>query len=285
MRQIKIVQSYTSRDGDALDRYLQDISREPVLSPDEEVELARRIKKGEQEAIDRLVRANLRFVVSVAKTYQGQGLSLIDLINEGNLGLITAAHRFDETRGFKFISYAVWWIRQHILQGLADQGRLVRLPLNQIGLAAKVTRYYNQYVQENERPPSNEEISEALGVPLERVNSALLATTRHVSMDAPVSDQENGSMLDTIPTGKDDDTDMPVLQQALLDEIDHSLSLLPEKEQLILKMSYGIGYPEMGLEEVGRKLNLSRERVRQLRERALASLRMHRAELLKSYLG
>ena len=285
MRQLKISVAITSRTGEALERYLQEISREEMVSPEEEVKLAQRIHKGDNEALEKLVRANLRFVVSVAKQYQGQGIGLTDLINEGNVGLITAAQRFDETRGFKFISYAVWWIRQSILQTLAENSRLVRLPLNQVGNVSKVNRFYNDFLQRNERAPSLDEIAEAMCVPKEKINSALLTSGRHVSMDAPLIEDEDSCLLDLLTSNDNDTTDSSLMSESLREEIDEVLHTLPEREAQVIRMSFGIGTPEMNLEEIGQKLNLSRERVRQIREKALSLLRHAQiSSVLREYL-
>lgn len=285
MRQLKISVAITSRSGEALERYLQEISREEMVSPEEEVKLAQRIHKGDSEALEKLVRANLRFVVSVAKQYQGQGIGLTDLINEGNVGLITAAQRFDETRGFKFISYAVWWIRQSILQTLAENSRLVRLPLNQVGNVSKVNRFYNDFLQKNERPPSLDEIAEALGVEKEKINSALLTSGRHISMDAPLIEDEDSCLLDLLTSNDNESTDSSLVSESLREEIDAALNTLPEREAQVVRMSFGIGTPEMNLEEIGQKLNLSRERVRQIREKALQLLRHAQiSSVLREYL-
>ena len=285
MRQLKISVAITSRTGEALERYLQEISREEMVSPEEEVKLAQRIHKGDNEALEKLVRANLRFVVSVAKQYQGQGIGLTDLINEGNVGLITAAQRFDETRGFKFISYAVWWIRQSILQTLAENSRLVRLPLNQVGNVSKVNRFYNDFLQRNERAPSLDEIAEAMCVPKEKINSALLTSGRHVSMDAPLIEDEDSCLLDLLTSNDNDTADSSLMSESLREEIDEALHTLPEREAQVIRMSFGIGTPEMNLEEIGQKLNLSRERVRQIREKALSLLRHAQiSSVLREYL-
>jgi len=286
MRQIKIVPTITDRQGESLDRYLQEVNKMEMVGIEEEVELARRIRKGDEAALHKLVCANLRFVVSVAKQYQGQGMSLVDLINEGNMGLITAAKRFDETRGFKFISYAVWWIRQSILQALAEQGRIVRLPQNQVGQASKVTRYYSRFLQENERKPSVEETSEALGVEPEKVRLALQAGTKHVSVDAPLVEDEDSCLLDLIFKGDSEAADTHLVNESLKEEVQNILASLPERERKILKMYFGIDTQELGLEEIGIKMHLSRERVRQIKEKAIRLLReAHESTILKSYLG
>lgn len=286
MRQLKIFQSITNRESDSLERYLQEIGHEEMVSTEEEVELAQRIRKGDEKALDKLTRANLRFVVSVAKQYQGQGLSLTDLINEGNLGLITAARRFDETRGFKFISYAVWWIRQSILQALAEQSRIVRLPANQVGTLGKVNRFYNQFLQENERRPTVEEISEALDLEPEKVKSAIETSTRHVSMDAPLQEDEQSCMLDLLSSKDNPAISDQLVYESLSNELEACLSSLPERERRIVKMFYGIGEPEKGLDEIGAALHLSRERVRQIKEKAIRQLREDKNNtILRSYLG
>ena len=251
MRQLKISVAITARGGEALERYLQEISREPMVTPDEEADLARQIHKGDAVALDRLVRANLRFVVSVAKQYQGQGMGLVDLINEGNVGLIKAAQMFDETRGFKFVSYAVWWIRQSILQALAENSRLVRLPLNQIGYVSKVNRFYNRFVQENERQPSTAEIAEALGMESEKVNAALLTSGRHVSMDAPLVEDEDSCLLDLMTCRDADAADSTLVSDSLKEEVQRAINMLPEREAQVIKMYYGFNCSEMGLEEIG----------------------------------
>lgn len=286
MRQLKISVAITTRGGEALERYLQEISREPMVAPDEEADLARQIHKGDAVALERLVKANLRFVVSVAKQYQGQGMGLVDLINEGNVGLIKAAQMFDETRGFKFVSYAVWWIRQSILQALAENSRLVRLPLNQIGYVSKVNRFYNRFVQENERHPSIDEIAEALGLEREKVNAALLTSGRHVSMDAPLVEDEDSCLLDLMACRDADAADSSLVSDSLKDEVQRAIDLLPEREAQVIKMYYGFNNcQEMGLEEIGAQLNLSRERVRQIKEKALNILRSAQiGNVLKEYL-
>lgn len=285
MRQLKISVAITARGGEALERYLQEISREPMVTPDEEADLARQIHKGDAVALDRLVRANLRFVVSVAKQYQGQGMGLVDLINEGNVGLIKAAQMFDETRGFKFVSYAVWWIRQSILQALAENSRLVRLPLNQIGYVSKVNRFYNRFVQENERQPSTAEIAEALGMESEKVNAALLTSGRHVSMDAPLVEDEDSCLLDLMTCRDADAADSTLVSDSLKEEVQRAINMLPEREAQVIKMYYGFNCSEMGLEEISERLNLSRERVRQIKEKALNILRSAQiGNVLKEYL-
>lgn len=286
MRQLKILKSITNRESASLDKYLQEIGHEELLSTDEEVELAQRIRKGDKRALERLTKANLRFVVSVAKQYQNQGLSLPDLINEGNVGLIKAAEKFDETRGFKFISYAVWWIRQSILQAIAEQSRLVRLPLNQVGSVNKITRELNKFEQEYERKPSVDEIAERVDLPEDKIADAMKANSRHVSMDAPIADGEDSSMIDFL-SGDSSNTDRELAIESLKAEVSRILKLLTDKEQKVLRAFFGIdGSPEMTLDEIGEKYNLTRERVRQIKEKALRRLRHNtKNKLLKSYLG
>ena len=275
MRQLKITKSITNRESASLDKYLQEIGKEELITVEEEVELAQRIKKGDQEALEKLTKANLRFVVSVAKQYQNQGLSLPDLINEGNLGLIKAAEKFDETRGFKFISYAVWWIRQSILQALAEQSRIVRLPLNQVGSLNKINKAFARFEQEHERTPSPEELASELELPKEKVTDTLRVAGRHVSVDAPFADGEDNSLLDVL-----------VNPDSLSTEVDRALETLTERERDIIKYFFGIGCSEMTLEEIGEKFDLTRERVRQIKEKAIRRLRhSSRSKLLKSYLG
>lgn len=286
MRQLKISKSITNRESASLDKYLQEIGHEELLSTDEEVELAQRIRKGDKRALERLTKANLRFVVSVAKQYQNQGLSLPDLINEGNVGLIKAAEKFDETRGFKFISYAVWWIRQSILQAIAEQSRLVRLPLNQVGSVNKIARELNKFEQEHERKPSVDEIAERVDLPEDKIADAMKANSRHVSMDAPIADGEDSSMIDFL-AGDSSNTDRELAIESLKAEVSRILKLLTDKEQKVLRAFFGIdGSPEMTLDEIGEKYNLTRERVRQIKEKALRRLRRNtKNKLLKSYLG
>ena len=286
MRQLKISKSITNRESASLDKYLQEIGHEELLTTDEEVELAQRIRKGDKRALERLTKANLRFVVSVAKQYQNQGLSLPDLINEGNVGLIKAAEKFDETRGFKFISYAVWWIRQSILQAIAEQSRLVRLPLNQVGSVNKITRELNKFEQEHERKPSVNEIAERVDLPEDKIADAMKANSRHVSMDAPIADGEDSSMIDFL-SGDSSNTDRELAIESLKAEVSRILKLLTDKEQKVLRAFFGIdGSPEMTLDEIGEKYNLTRERVRQIKEKALRRLRHNtKNKLLKSYLG
>ena len=286
MRQLKITKSITNRESASLDKYLQEIGREELISVEEEVELAQRIKKGDQEALEKLTRANLRFVVSVAKQYQNQGLSLPDLINEGNLGLIKAAEKFDETRGFKFISYAVWWIRQSILQALAEQSRIVRLPLNPVGSLNKINKSLSKFEQENERMPSPEELAEILDIPREKISDTLRVSGRHVSVDAPFVEGEDNSLLDVLPNNDSSNADSGLVNESLNKEIERALSTLTERERDIVKNFFGIGCQEMTLEEIGEKFNLTRERVRQIKEKAIRKLRNSaRSKLLQTYLG
>lgn len=286
MRQLKISNSFTNRESASLDKYLQEIGHEELLSVDEEVELAQKIKKGDRQALERLTRANLRFVVSVAKQYQNQGLSLPDLINEGNVGLIKAAEKFDETRGFKFISYAVWWIRQSILQAIAEQSRIVRLPLNQVGSVNKINRELNKFEQEHERRPSVNEIADRIDLPEEKVEEAMKANNRHVSMDAPFVDGEDNSLLDVLADNNMPMADKALVQESLRKEIDRAIDLLNDREQKVVRAFFGIGSPEMTLEEIGDKYNLTRERVRQIKEKAICRLRHNtKNKLLKTYLG
>ncbi|MBO5595191.1 MAG: sigma-70 family RNA polymerase sigma factor [Bacteroidales bacterium] len=286
MRQLKITKSITNRESASLDKYLQEIGREELVTPDEEVELAQRIRKGDQEALEKLTRANLRFVVSVAKQYQNQGLSLPDLINEGNLGLIKAAEKFDETRGFKFISYAVWWIRQSILQALAEQSRIVRLPLNQVGSLNKINKALSKFEQENERQPSNEELSEMIDVPKDKISDTLRVGSRHVSVDAPFVEGEDNSLLDVLPNDDSPSADRGLVNESLNTEIERALSTLTDREREIIKSFFGIGCQEMTLEEIGERFGLTRERVRQIKEKAIRRLKSpSRSKLLKSYLG
>ncbi len=286
MRQLKISKSITNRDSASLDKYLQDIGKEELITIEEEVELAQRIRKGDKSALEKLTRANLRFVVSVAKQYQNQGLSLQDLINEGNLGLIKAAEKFDETRGFKFISYAVWWIRQSILQALAEQARIVRLPLNQVGSLNKLSKAFYAFEQANERQPSDEELATITDVPTEKVKDALAASGKQVSMDAPFLDGEGNSLIDVLPDKNATEVDKELMEESLRKEVDRSLSTLTEREQLILRYFFGLGVQELSLEEIGELFSLTRERVRQIKEKAIRRLRQtSRSKLLKTYLG
>lgn len=285
MRQLKITKSITNRESASLDKYLQEIGREELITVQEEVELAQRIRKGDHKALDQLTRANLRFVVSVAKQYQNQGLSLPDLINEGNLGLIRAAQKFDETRGFKFISYAVWWIRQSILQALAEQSRIVRLPLNQVGSLNKINKELSKFEQENERRPSAEELAERLDLAPEKVADTLKVSGRHISVDAPFVEGEESSLLDVLVNDDSPMADTNLNQESLAKEVDRALQQLGERERDILKMFFGIGCQEMTLEEIGAKFDLTRERVRQIKEKSIRKLKGQRSRLLKSYLG
>ena len=286
MRQLKITKSITNRESASLDKYLQEIGKEDLISVEEEVELAQRIKKGDQEALEKLTKANLRFVVSVAKQYQNQGLSLPDLINEGNLGLIKAAEKFDETRGFKFISYAVWWIRQSILQALAEQSRIVRLPLNQVGSLNKINTAFARFEQENERTPSPEELAQALDLPKEKVTDTMRVAGRHVSVDAPFADGEDNNLLDVLVNADSPNADRGLINESLSTEVERALATLTDRERDIVKYFFGIGCQEMTLEEIGDKFGLTRERVRQIKEKAIRRLRQNsRSKLLKSYLG
>ena len=286
MRQLKITKSITNRESASLDKYLQEIGREELITVEEEVELAQRIKKGDQIALEKLARANLRFVVSVAKQYQNQGLNLPDLINEGNLGLIKAAQKFDETRGFKFISYAVWWIRQSILQALAEQSRIVRLPLNQVGSLNKINKAFSKFEQEFERKPSPEELADALEIPKEKVVDTMRVSGHHVSVDAPFVDGEENSLLDVLINSDSPIADKSLLNESLSREIDRALATLTERERDIIKLFFGISMTEMTLEEIGERFGLTRERVRQIKEKAIRRLRhTSRSKLLKSYLG
>ena len=286
MRQLKITKSITNRESASLDKYLQEIGREELVSPEEEVELAQRIRKGDQEALEKLTRANLRFVVSVAKQYQNQGLSLPDLINEGNLGLIKAAEKFDETRGFKFISYAVWWIRQSILQALAEQSRIVRLPLNQVGSLNKINKALGKFEQENERQPSTDELAEMIDIPKDKIADTLRVSGRHVSVDAPFVEGEDNSLLDVLPNDDSPSADRGLTNESLSTEIERALQILTPREREIIKSFFGIGCQEMTLEEIGERLDLTRERVRQIKEKAIRKLKKPSAsKLLKTYLG
>ncbi len=287
MRQIKISKSITNRESASLEKYLSDIGKEPMIAAEEEVRLARLIRDGDEEAFDKLTRANLRFVVSVAKQYQNQGLSLPDLINEGNLGLIKSAKRFDETRGFKFISYAVWWIRQSILQAIAEQSRIVRLPLNQIGSLSRISKAFSKLEQEYEREPSYEEIAKLTDLPLDKITDALRISGRHVSMDAPFMQGEENTLLDVIENNESPRADVQLINDSLRKEIERSLSALSERECEVVKLFFGIGIGHgLTLEEIGDKYGITRERVRQIKEKALRRLR-HKSKnnILKSYLG
>ena len=286
MRQLKITKSITNRESASLDKYLQEIGKEDLITVEEEVELAQRIRKGDRLALEKLTKANLRFVVSVAKQYQNQGLSLPDLINEGNLGLIKAAEKFDETRGFKFISYAVWWIRQSILQALAEQSRIVRLPLNQVGSLNKINKAYSKFEQENERVPSPEELASMMDLPKEKIIDTLRVSGRHVSVDAPFVEGEDNSLLDVLENKDSPIADDMLMNESLSREIERSLATLTERERDIIRLFFGIGCQEMTLEEIGEKFGLTRERVRQIKEKGIRRLRhTSRSKLLKTYLG
>ena len=286
MRQLKITKSITNRESASLDKYLQEIGREDLITVEEEVELAQAIKRGDRRALEKLTRANLRFVVSVAKQYQNQGLSLPDLINEGNLGLIKAAEKFDETRGFKFISYAVWWIRQSILQALAEQSRIVRLPLNQVGSLNKINKAFSRFEQEHERRPSPEELAETLDLPAEKVADTLRVSGRHISVDAPFVEGEDNSLLDVLVNDDSPVADKTLINESLSTEVERALATLTERERDIIRLFFGINCQEMALEEIGEKFGLTRERVRQIKEKAIRRLRhSSRSKLLKTYLG
>ena len=286
MRQLKITKSITNRESASLDKYLQEIGKEDLITVEEEVELAQRIRKGDQRALEKLTRANLRFVVSVAKQYQNQGLSLPDLINEGNLGLIKAAEKFDETRGFKFISYAVWWIRQSILQALAEQSRIVRLPLNQVGSLNKINKAFSRFEQEHERRPSPEELAETLDLPAEKVADTLRVSGRHISVDAPFVEGEDNSLLDVLVNDDSPVADKTLINESLSTEVERALATLTERERDIIRLFFGINCQEMTLEEIGEKFGLTRERVRQIKEKAIRRRRhSSRSKLLKTYLG
>jgi len=284
MRQLKINKSITNRSSAALDKYLVEIGREELITTDEEVELAQRIHKGDQKALEKLTRANLRFVVSVAKQYQNQGLALNDLIDEGNLGLIKAAQKFDETRGFKFISYAVWWIRQSILQAISEQSRIVRMPLNQVGFQSKLSKARINFEQENERRPSVQELAEVMNTAEDKVADALGSNGKKVSVDAPFQNDETSAMIDTMTDDNASSTDDEMEKESLSSDLDAALSCISEREQTVLKMLFGIGHPEMTAEEVANSLSLTRERVRQIKERALRRLRENvDIKMLKKY--
>ena len=287
MRQLKITKSITNRESQSLDKYLQEIGREELITAEMEVELAQRIKNGDQLALEKLTKANLRFVVSVAKQYQNQGLTLPDLINEGNLGLIKAAQRFDETRGFKFISYAVWWIRQSILQALAEQSRIVRLPLNQVGSLNKINKAFSRLEQEFERPPSSDELATALDLPEDKVKDTMKVSGRHISVDAPFVDGEDNSLLDVMVNNDSPKADLDLMRESLQREIERSLSTLSNREKDVVMLFFGIGKQHgLTLEEIGTKFDLTRERVRQIKEKAIRRLRHNsRSKLLKAYLG
>jgi RNA polymerase primary sigma factor len=288
MRQLKITKSITNRESQSLEKYLQEIGKVELITPEEEVQLAIRIKQGDLKALDRLTKANLRFVVSVAKQYQNQGLSLPDLINEGNLGLIKAAQRFDETRGFKFISYAVWWIRQSILQALAEQSRIVRLPLNKVGLTNRINKAFQQLEQEYEREPSAEELAEMLELDTEEVAATLSMSSRHVSMDSPIADGEDSTLVDVMHNPNAELADENIInKESLKKEIERSLNTLTERQQEVIRYFFGIGIDHpMSLEDIGERFCLTRERVRQIKDKAITKLRnASRSKLLKSYLG
>jgi RNA polymerase primary sigma factor len=287
MRQLKITKSITNRESASLDKYLQEIGREDLITVEEEVELAQRIRNGDRIALEKLTRANLRFVVSVAKQYQNQGLSLPDLINEGNLGLIKAAEKFDETRGFKFISYAVWWIRQSILQALAEQSRIVRLPLNQVGSLNKINKAFSKFEQENERRPSAEELADQLDIPVDKIADTMKVSGRHISVDAPFVEGEDNSLLDVMINDDSPNADRALINESLSKEIERVLAhTLSDRERDIVKKFFGLGVPEMTLEEIGDEFGLTRERVRQIKEKAIRKLKPNsRSKLLKSFLG
>ena len=286
MRQLKITTSITNRESASLDKYLQELSKEELITIEEEIELAQRIKKGDQDALEKLTKANLRFVVSVAKQYQNQGMSLPDLINEGNLGLIKAGQKFDETRGFKFISYAVWWIRQSIHQAISEQSRIIRLPLNQVGALHKINRARAKFEQEHERKPSHEELAEILDLPADKVAHTLRVSGRHVSVDAPFVYGEDNSLLDVLVNKDSPNADRDLMMESLEKEIHRALDTLVERENDIIRLFFGIGCREMTLEEIGERFGLTRERVRQIKEKALRRLQhSSRSKILKTYLG
>ena len=286
MRQLKISHSITNRDNTSFEKYLQDISKEQMITPDEEVELAQQIKAGNKEALDKLVKANLRFVVSVAKQYQNQGLGLQDLINEGNLGLIKAAKRFDETRGFKFISYAVWWIRQSISHAIADQSRIVRLPVNQLGAVNRIKKEISRLEQVYNRPPTVEEIAEVIDLPADKIGEIVKIAARHISMDAPISNDDDTNFIDTFVSEEVTHTDSILIRESLEKEISHTLDVLDDRERELICMFFGIGKShEYTLDEIGEKFNITREGARQIKEKALKKLRKNGTKRLKSYLG
>ena len=285
MRQLKISRSITNRESASLDKYLQEIGRQELIAVEEEVELAQRIREGDDAALEKLVNANLRFVVSVAKQYQNQGLSLPDLINEGNVGLIKAAQKFDETRGFKFISYAVWWIRQSILQAIAEQSRLIRVPLNQVGSVNRVNKAQAQFEQRHERRASAEELAKELEMPIDKISEAMKLAGRTVSVDAPFAEGEENSLLDVLPNNDSPMADSNLNQESLAKEVERVLEQLNPRDREILKMFFGIGCQEMTLEEIGAKFDLTRERVRQIKEKAIRQLKGRRSQLLMAYLG
>jgi RNA polymerase primary sigma factor len=286
MRQLRISKSITTREAPSLEKYFSDISKVDMVTAEEEAALAQRIRRGDQSAVERLTKANLRFVVSVAKQYQFQGLSLSDLINEGNMGLIRAAKKFDETKGFRFISYAVWWIRQSIMQALADQSRIVRIPLNKVGLSSKVTKAAQQLEQNFEREPTAEEISEYLDMDLEEVSSTMNFNSRHLSIDSPIGEEGDGTMIDILENENVDAVDGESQKESMMYEIELALNSLPTKQQLVLKSLYGIGMDRpLGMEDIGEEMGLTRERVRQIRDQALITLRRHtNARRLKTFL-
>lgn len=287
MRQLKITKSITNRESRSLDKYLQEIGKEELITAEEEVDLARKIKQGDQVALEKLTRANLRFVVSVAKQYQNQGLTLPDLINEGNLGLIKAAQRFDETRGFKFISYAVWWIRQSILQAIAEHSRIVRLPLNQVGSLNKLNKAFSKLEQEYEREPTEEELATILDLPEDKVKDSISISGRHISMDAPLISGEESTLYDVMENRDSPKADKALIMESLQQEIERTLDTLSEREKEIIKLYFGIGLNHgLTIDEIGEKFDLTRERVRQIKEKALKRLRQStRSKLLRTYLG
>lgn len=287
MRQLKITKQVTNRETHSLDKYLQEIGKVQLLTAEDEVRLARGIKTGDQKCLEQLTKANLRFVVSVAKQYQGQGLTLGDLINEGNLGLIKAAYRFDETRGFKFISYAVWWIRQSILQALAEQARIVRLPLNKIGALNKINKTFAQLEQDFEREPSNEELASTLNITLNDLADTMRSSGKHISMDAPILQGEDGSMIDMIPNEESASPEVNLLTESLKREVERALTTLTPREADVIRLYFGLSpEPAMTLEEIGERFELTRERVRQIKEKAIRRLKhTSRSKILKAYLG
>ncbi|MFT4610745.1 MAG: RNA polymerase primary sigma factor [Glaciecola sp.] len=287
MRQLKITKQVTNRESKSLDKYLQDISKLPMITAEEEVELAQRIREGDQVALDKLTTANLRFVVSVAKQYQNQGLTLPDLINEGNAGLVKAAKRFDETRGFKFISYAVWWIRQAILQALAEQSRIVRLPLNKIGSINKINKAFSFLEQTHQRPPSAQEIAQELDMTVTEVKQSLKNSGRHLSMDAPLKEGETSSLYDVVKSGESPNPDSQLMKESLNVEINRALDTLSQKESDVIRLNFGLSdEPPMTLDEIGATFDLTRERVRQIREKGIKRLRQDsKSKILKTYLG
>jgi RNA polymerase primary sigma factor len=287
MRQLKITQQITARDNDSLERYLQEIGRMSLITPEEEVELARKIKTGNQEALEKLTKANLRFVVSVAKQYQHQGLSLSDLINEGNIGLIKAAQRFDESKGFKFISYAVWWIRQSILQALVEQSRMVRLPLNKVGSLSKLNKIMIQFEQEHEREPSHDELAEIMNVAVKDIQEMMKGQGKHLSMDAPIKENEEGSMIDLFEDGDAKPVDAEVMNESLRNDIRRVLSTMNKRDADIVACFFGVnGEQPMNLDEIGSRFGLTRERVRQIKEKAVRRMRkLKSARTLRAYLG